>query len=296
MNSSIVIPFMEHLCCSECHGELDLSGQDLVCKKCGGRYPATNGVPLFSVEYIASKGRGASMEKERRLRMGKAMPLLKKIYRLITPPAFHFLQRGEDKLALYMDEVRRSSDKPFIVDIGAGSKRWGDVMSVDIFNYPGIDYCAYAEKLPFKDNSVDMVVSSSAIEHFKSMRNAYGEFERVVKPGGIIFISAPFIYPFHAEPSDYHRWSANGLIDDFSRFESIESGGYAGPHSAMHAVLSAYLAWMFSFGSHTIYMMWNLIFGWLLFPLQIADRLRGQYRKSTPVDALAYFVGRKKQS
>jgi SAM-dependent methyltransferase len=293
-NPGIEIPFVELLCCTNCAHDLSVDESMLTCDYCGEKYPVKDGVPLFSADYIESNGQGASAEKRHRSNIGAFLPLLKKAYLFLMPPSFPMLQRGEDKLAKHIFEQYEANKKAFIVDIGAGSKRWADVMSVDVFNYPGIDYCAYAEKLPFKDNSVDMIISSSAIEHFRSMRKVYDEFVRVIKPGGMIFISAPFVYPFHAEPSDYHRWSANGLIDDFSEFELIDSGGYAGPHSAVHSVLSSYFSWMFSFGNRSVYMVMNLIFGWLLFPLQIADRLRGQYGKSTPLDAIVYFIGKKK--
>jgi len=288
------IPFQSRLCCTSCRSDLEAEEDSLVCVNCSTRYPVKNNIPLFSFDYIQSKGVESSKEKKDRSLTARKLPLLKKIYMLLTPPSFMFLQRGEDRLEHFLKEQYSNIENPFIVDIGAGAKRWQNVMSVDIYNYNGVDYCAYAERLPFKDNSVDMLISLSAIEHFKSMRNVYEEFMRVIKPGGIIFISAPFIYPFHAEPSDYHRWSANGLRDDFNCIEEIESGGYVGPHSAMHAVLSSYFSWMLSFGNHSLYMIINLFFGWLLFPLQIADRLRGQYRKPTPVDAIVYFVGKKK--
>lgn len=47
---------------------------------------------------------------------------------------------------------------------------------------------AAAEKLPFADNSFDIVSSRFASHHFLDMSGAVGEFARVAKPGGRVII------------------------------------------------------------------------------------------------------------
>ncbi len=46
-----------------------------------------------------------------------------------------------------------------------------------------------AEKLPFEDESLDMVFFESVLEHVESPRRALDEFYRVLKPGGIAYVS-----------------------------------------------------------------------------------------------------------
>lgn len=48
-----------------------------------------------------------------------------------------------------------------------------------------------AKKLPFDDNSFDLVVSSEIIEHIPGPQDVIEEFYRVVKPGGLVLITTP---------------------------------------------------------------------------------------------------------
>jgi SAM-dependent methyltransferase len=54
-----------------------------------------------------------------------------------------------------------------------------------------VNIVAYGDDLPFKDNTLDYVLSSHVIEHFYDPVKALREWHRVIKPGGYIFIIAP---------------------------------------------------------------------------------------------------------
>jgi SAM-dependent methyltransferase len=54
-----------------------------------------------------------------------------------------------------------------------------------------VDIVASGDDLPFKDNTVDFVISSHVIEHFYDPVKAIEEWLRVVKLGGYVFIIAP---------------------------------------------------------------------------------------------------------
>jgi SAM-dependent methyltransferase len=54
-----------------------------------------------------------------------------------------------------------------------------------------VDVVASGDELPFKDNTVDFVISSHVIEHFYDPVKTIEEWLRVVKPGGYVFIIAP---------------------------------------------------------------------------------------------------------
>lgn len=57
--------------------------------------------------------------------------------------------------------------------------------------YLKVDLVALGDDLPFKDNQVDFVISSHAIEHFYDPVKTIKEWLRVVKPGGYVYIIAP---------------------------------------------------------------------------------------------------------
>ncbi|ACS80710.1 class I SAM-dependent methyltransferase [Maridesulfovibrio salexigens] len=49
------------------------------------------------------------------------------------------------------------------------------------------------EKLPYEDNSFDLVTSVEVIEHLDSYENLIGEAKRVLKPGGLLILTTPNI-------------------------------------------------------------------------------------------------------
>ncbi|MDX6652827.1 MAG: hypothetical protein QOJ38_1608 [Solirubrobacterales bacterium] len=57
-----------------------------------------------------------------------------------------------------------------------------------------------AEQLPFKDSSFDLVFGHAVLHHIPDLERAFGEFARVLRPGGTI--------AFCGEPSQYGDWLA----------------------------------------------------------------------------------------
>jgi predicted SAM-dependent methyltransferase len=57
--------------------------------------------------------------------------------------------------------------------------------------YMKVDIVASGDDLPFKDETVDFVVSSHVLEHFYDPVKAIQEWLRVVKPGGYVFMIVP---------------------------------------------------------------------------------------------------------
>lgn len=54
-----------------------------------------------------------------------------------------------------------------------------------------VNIVALGDDLPFKDGTLDYVLSSHVIEHFFDPVKALREWHRVIRPGGFIFIIAP---------------------------------------------------------------------------------------------------------
>lgn len=117
--------------------------------------------------------------------------------------------------------LRRSAG--VLLDIGAGD-RWIEPCLPEGVRYSALDYpatgrdlyggrpdaLADAIRLPFRDASLDMVVSLEVIEHVWYLDAMLAEVARTLKSGGRAFLSMPFLYSVHDAPYDYQRWPPHG--------------------------------------------------------------------------------------
>jgi SAM-dependent methyltransferase len=67
------------------------------------------------------------------------------------------------------------------------------------------------ERWPIEDASYDAVVMNNLLEHLYRPRECVAEACRVLRPGGLLVGSTPFLYRVHAGPSDYYRFTAFAL-------------------------------------------------------------------------------------
>lgn len=68
-----------------------------------------------------------------------------------------------------------------------------------------------AQQLPLASNCSDTVLLLEVAEHLPHPDKAFKECVRILKPGGQLVVSTPFLYPEHDLPYDYHRWTSAGL-------------------------------------------------------------------------------------
>jgi SAM-dependent methyltransferase len=66
---------------------------------------------------------------------------------------------------------------------------------------------ADAAKTPFRPNSVARVLCISILEHADNPYEIILESKRILQPGGLLFISVPWLFESHMEPHDYWRFS-----------------------------------------------------------------------------------------
>jgi SAM-dependent methyltransferase len=73
------------------------------------------------------------------------------------------------------------------------------------------------QALAVADGAADHIVCTEVLEHIPEPERCLGECLRVLKSGGSIFASTPFLFPVHGAPEDYQRWTRNGLQFLFER-------------------------------------------------------------------------------
>lgn len=67
------------------------------------------------------------------------------------------------------------------------------------------------EKLPFPDNSVNIVISGQCLEHVECPWLLVKEMWRILDPGGHCFLTAPAKMHLHGYPQDYWRFHPEGM-------------------------------------------------------------------------------------
>lgn len=96
-----------------------------------------------------------------------------------------------------------------------------DFISIDIDEKRGPDLVMDACDLAFEDNDFAAIFSIEVLEHIPTPHVAVSEMLRVLKPGGLVFLSTPFVFGIHDAPHDYFRYTRYGLQYLFRDFEII---------------------------------------------------------------------------
>ena len=104
-----------------------------------------------------------------------------------------------------------------ILDHGCGLKTHylPNVVYFDIVDYETTDVRGIAERLPFRDNSFESVISIAVLEHVKNPFECAKEIVRVLKPGGTLYVDVPFLQTYHGYPDHYYNMTMNGLRNLF---------------------------------------------------------------------------------
>ncbi len=77
---------------------------------------------------------------------------------------------------------------------------------------PGVDSVLDFNKLfPFENDSFDTVCLFHALYIADNPHHVLSEIKRVLKPGGTLVLSMPFIANEMPQPHDYHRYTSEGL-------------------------------------------------------------------------------------
>ena len=182
-----------------------------------------------------------------------------------------------------------------ILNLGSGPTRLSSrVMNVDIHQFPNVDIIADVHHLPFKSNSVGGVISVAMLEHVENPQSVVAEMHRVIKHDGYIYALVPFIFGYHSAPSDYYRWTSEGIKKLFGSFAEIEIGVVSGPTCSLLIILQEWLSMLFSFQNKYIYQVLYPVFMIILAPFKILDFYLIKHPEASKTAATFYYIGQKK--
>ena len=115
----------------------------------------------------------------------------------------------------------RARSKGTFLDAGCGTQPFRTVVEPQVDRYLAFDIEARVDDVDYigdvedmsvvPSGSVDTLLCSEVLEHVPHPSRAMGEFARVLRPGGALVITVPFLARLHEEPHDYFRYTRHGL-------------------------------------------------------------------------------------
>jgi ubiquinone/menaquinone biosynthesis C-methylase UbiE len=104
-----------------------------------------------------------------------------------------------------------------MLDAGCGAQRYKNMFEFD--SYFGLafnedfkpDVVGDLRQMPFPSGEFDSILNNEVLEHIDDTYSVFSEFHRVLKPGGYLCITVPFIARTHEVPHDYWRMSEKCL-------------------------------------------------------------------------------------
>ena len=211
---------------------------------------------------------------------------------------------GYKNRIFFSNQLIESKIEGDILDIGSGLIINGNTKglsleimerrkTLDYINNPGVDIVGSVLDLPIPDSSVAGVLFQGVIEHIGSPEKAISEIYRVLKPGGYLYVEAPFLQHFHYDPEDNYRFTDDGLETIFSNqdFHIIKKGSLYGPSAVLADVIIEYISIFFRF--NIIYWILKWVFGWLLFWIKYLDILFINNKNSKFLSLGVFIIGKK---
>ena len=191
-----------------------------------------------------------------------------------------------------------------VLDVGCGEKPYRSLLlsppsrasayaGVDLpgnpYSTPDLEWDGVT--LPKPDASVDSLLLTEVLEHCAEPAAVLKEAWRVLRPGGFLFVTVPFIWPMHAIPHDEYRYTP------FALERLLTSAGFPSPRIAATGGRDAVLGVMLGLWARRMptasrleraiqrglcILLWPLV--WLLFKI---DRRPERFDESTLIVGLS---------
>lgn len=129
-----------------------------------------------------------------------------------------------------------------VLDVGAGELQYkkyfsqADYVSQDLcvgdeeWDYSKVDIISEIYNIPVDSKSFDYILCAQVIEHLKYPLKAFEEFSRILKDGGLLFVTCPLAWKEHQKPHDFFRYTQYALrmLAEENRFKIVEMNKVGG--------------------------------------------------------------------
>ena len=150
----------------------------------------------------------------------------------LTNPNWLILRRRRQIFEAGLHRVPESGLS--VLDIGGRLQPYRPVLAARVKSYfavdlrlsPLVNIAASAEALPFSDGQFDFVICTQVFEYLPEPRLALAEIKRVLRGGGVLFLSAPAIF-LQNNDRECWRFLPEGwrrLLREFSTVEIVPEG------------------------------------------------------------------------
>ena len=286
------------LACPVCKQPVELNKEHskLLCTSCHLQYKIKDNIPMMLDEesekelkdYINSSD-GQNMVKEYG-KKGLFLKLYKTAVKITGGSNFHTPVKKR-----LQSIINSTGENGFVLEIGSGNHRLDEkVINFDICHFKNVDIVGNGSKLPFQNDSIHAILLLAVLEHTRQPQKVIDECYRVLKKNGIIYAEVPFVFRYHSYPTDFWRFSLQGIDEMFHKFSKQDVGVCVGPSSGLLTFLTHY-ATLFSFSNN--FFINRLIKGLtfcFLFPLKYLDLLLVKNQRAHELAAGIYFMGKKK--
>jgi SAM-dependent methyltransferase len=115
----------------------------------------------------------------------------------------------------------RSMLRGKVLNAGAGWRDVSHLVKGELTNqditWPGdertnIDIYSPLHHVPVESNYFDTILCLAVLEHLENPEQVLVELCRVLKPDGHLILEVPFLQPEHKVPTDFQRYTKDGLV------------------------------------------------------------------------------------
>lgn len=125
-------------------------------------------------------------------------------------------------------DAKRYGRGGHLVDLGCGRMPYRGELEKVISSYTGVDHPKISSlyhpafkpdvladitkpPLPFPTNHFDIAILLEVLEYLEKPEVALKETSRILKRGGVLIVTTPFLYPLHDTPYDRNRFSETAI-------------------------------------------------------------------------------------
>jgi SAM-dependent methyltransferase len=154
-----------------------------------------------------------------------------------------------------------------VLDFGCGTGPYRHLLTGAI-RYAGLEYDSPenrlhkradifydGENIPLEEASVDAILSTQTLEHVPNPEHIVAEWARILRPGGKVLLTVPFMWPEHEMPYDFQRYTTNGIkrLLENAGFEIIVQECLLADCRAPAQLFQAWLYDILRFGARRLY-------------------------------------------